>query len=118
MIIFHHVRSSSKRIRPSLISNDQSEQRIIPRRDIYLLRHIIFMFCVFIGGWCPSSIYPVFIDEIHYNGTILSVTTLIAEISLLAVILDLFQCNHELKRFLSVHLCPFRRNIVQRSSLH
>jgi hypothetical protein len=55
-LIFLHVRSSSRRIQTRPAAPNESQRVNLSRRDIYLLRHMIIMFCVSVGGQAPSSI--------------------------------------------------------------
>ncbi len=54
VFIFIHVRSSSRRVNPQIISAVTNTvnvvQQKISRREIYLLRQMIFMFSIFVIG--------------------------------------------------------------------
>ncbi len=105
MIIFKHVRLSSNRIQPASQTTRDSSNHIqlqgITRRDVYLLRHIILMFCIFIGGWGPAYIIGVVVPNFTFNSLIASISILVAELSLFIDIINLFVYNHELRRYLS-----------------
>jgi Na+/H+ antiporter NhaD/arsenite permease-like protein len=99
IIIFQYVRSSTKRVQPTLTDVNNHQQSRVNRRDLYILRHMIIMFCIFVGGWSPVYLYPMFAIE-SYNGTLGLVFALVAESSLFLNIIDLYLYNHELRRFL------------------
>jgi hypothetical protein len=95
MIIFNYVRTSTNRIQP--ISTTVTNNQHINRRDKHLLRHIIIMFCIFVGGWSPIYIYQLvnstFSNSLYFSFMIL------AEVSLLLDITNLFIYNHELRKY-------------------
>ncbi|CAF3256816.1 unnamed protein product [Rotaria socialis] len=104
IIIWKHVKSSLRRIRPLLqprIATDTvNQQSKINRRDIYLLRHMIIMFIVFVAGWVPIHIILILMNHIAMNIVVLSAMSLLAEISLLCDIIDLFLYSHKLRKYL------------------
>ncbi|CAF0720852.1 unnamed protein product [Adineta ricciae] len=55
ILIFQHVRSSSNRIQTVEIGGSQNQRHKISRRDLHLLRHMIIMFVIFVGGWTPLN---------------------------------------------------------------
>ncbi|CAF0772539.1 unnamed protein product [Adineta ricciae] len=71
-MIFGHVRSSTRRVQPqnpsawaSRITTQQENRQQAPkisRREISLLRQMIFMFAMFIGGWSPVFIVDIFLQ--------------------------------------------------------
>jgi hypothetical protein len=70
------------------------------RRDLYILRHTIFMFTMFILGWSPIF----FLVAIDYHGNVVPLVytclQLLAVISLSGCIFDLFLYNHQLRQYL------------------
>jgi hypothetical protein len=72
----------------------------INRRDISLLKHTIYIFGIFIIGWAPIYL----LIAIDYNGTVIplvyTILELLAVISSLSCMLDLFLYNHELRRYI------------------
>ncbi len=54
VLIFSHVRSSYRRVKPQIINAVTNTvnvvQQKISRREIYLLRQMIFMFSIFVIG--------------------------------------------------------------------
>jgi hypothetical protein len=99
MLIYQHVRSSSRRIQPQTILNDIQQSKI-SRRDIFLIRHMILMFCIFVRGWAPVYIIPIISDYIPVKKTISEIFTVWCELALLLDMIDLFLYNHELRNYL------------------
>jgi hypothetical protein len=104
LIIFEYVRSSSQRVQPSSqITRDgfyNSHSQRISRRDRHLLRHIIFMFCIFMGGWSPIFIITIAQPQLLFTSVTISLLILLAELSLFIDIVNLYVYNHELRRYL------------------
>jgi hypothetical protein len=104
LIIFKYVRSSSHRVQPSSqitrdgFNNNQLQR--ITHRDMHLLRHIIFMLCIFMGGWSPIFIFTIPQAQLLFASLTVSLLILLAELSLLIVIVNLYVYNHELRRYL------------------
>ncbi len=99
MLIYQYVRSSSRRIQPQTISKDIQKLKI-SRRDIFLIRHMILMFCIFVGGWAPVYIIPIITDYMPVKTTVSSIFTIWCELALLLDMIDLFLYNHELRNHL------------------
>ncbi|CAF2851509.1 unnamed protein product [Rotaria sp. Silwood2] len=99
ILIYYHVRSSSRRIQPQTIFHNVQQIKI-SRRDIYLLRHIILMFCVFVTGWAPTSILPIVNHFTYVNILLYGVSTIWCELALLINIIDLYLYNHKVRKYL------------------
>ncbi|UJR21680.1 hypothetical protein I4U23_024757 [Adineta vaga] len=99
ILIFQHVRSSTNRVQPSFTTGNENQYLQINRRDLYLLRHMIISFCIFLGGWSPVYLYNVIVFEPSFVSIISSICVLLAELSLLLDIIDLYLYNHELRRY-------------------
>jgi hypothetical protein len=99
MLIYYYVRSSSRRVQPQ---NDSSNipQTNISRRDIVLLRHMVIMFCIFIGGWSPTFLVPIIASYMSVNMIVVSSFTILCELGLLLDMIDLFLYNHEVRKYL------------------
>lgn len=103
--ILVHVRKSSRRIQPqpistltSNITNNQPAR--ISRRDISLLKQMIFMFTIFILGWAPVYIVHI-ADIINSVDTItLGAVVFLSEICLLSLVINLIMSNYEIRQFL------------------
>ncbi len=82
-------------------------------RDIYLLKHILFIFIVFVIGWAPIYIL-IAADQ---NGDVPTWVYLLLELlpvlSVAIDIIDLFMYNHDLRQYLKERLLyclHFNRN--------
>lgn len=53
-LIYIHVRASSRRVHP--LAANENNITIQNRRDIYILKHTLFIFILFIIGWSPIEI--------------------------------------------------------------
>ncbi len=99
-MIFIYARRSTRRVHAT--NGESAQAPILSSRDVHLLKHMIFMFVVFAGGWIPIYVAKV----INYSGTVLSplameILSTIPAVSLLIDIADLFLYNHELRRYLT-----------------
>ena len=106
-LIIIYVRASSRLIYPQVIINQintnnniHRQQSKISGRDIRLLRYMILMFFTFVGGWSPIYIANIISKNINTNLIVSRTLSLIAEISLLLNIINLFVYNHRLRRYL------------------
>lgn len=103
LLVFNYVRLSSNRIRPvtrtESIDSKSTQSKLLTRRDRYLLRNIIIMFCVFIGGWSPVYITVIVLPTATINSLTLSLLILLAEFSLLSDIINLYIYNRDLRIF-------------------
>ena len=112
LLIFRYVRSSSHRVQPvSCVTQDESANnppRRINRRDLHLIRHIIIMFCIFIGGWAPVYIFATVVTNLSFDALSICALIALAEVSLLADVINLYVYNHELRRHLINKICQCR----------
>lgn len=104
ILIFRYVRSSTSRVQSLAIAPKGRRKSPIGRRDLHLLRHMIVMFCIFVGGWSPIAIYSIMS---HYNASsiVRVLFTLLAELSLLLDVGNLFLYNRGLRRCFRSELC-------------
>ncbi len=104
VLIFKHVRASTRRVQPQTISTNininNNQQARISRREILLLRHMIFMFSMFIGGWSPIFFLTVINELTYVNQSIYQSCILLCEISALSIILNLYMRNHQLRQYI------------------
>lgn len=119
-LIFVHVRSSTRRVQPQIrsawtnrVTAQQEERQHIPkltRREISLLRQMIFMFMMFIGGWSPVFIVNIFLQLKKIHTIITALTILFSELCVFGITTNLFIHNYQLKDFLlnKIQFC-FRR---------
>jgi hypothetical protein len=98
IIIFQYIRSSRHRVQPTLVVPNNNQHQSLSRRDIYLLRHMILMFVVFVGGWSPIYIYPLVVVA-NYQSIIPWIIFIVANFSLLYNIFNLFLYNHSLRKY-------------------
>jgi len=108
IIIFKYVQSSTRRVQPVSraipTNHSNNQQPKLNRRDVHLLRHMIIMFLVFILGWCPIYITLVVPNQASISMFTLRILSLLAELSLLCDIIDLFMYSHQLRQYLQ-RLC-------------
>jgi divalent metal cation (Fe/Co/Zn/Cd) transporter len=97
--LFKYVHSSSRRIQ----AHNDTAQAIstkISGRDLSLLRHTVFMFVMFFIGW--SAIF--LLVAIDYSGNVIplvyTILQVLAVISFLSCMVDLFLYNHELRQYI------------------
>ncbi|CAF0736475.1 unnamed protein product [Adineta steineri] len=105
VLIFLHARSSSRRVHAQTLSmttsnNVNIQQGSISRRDISLLRQMFFIFSMFIGGWAPAYLSLLISNYIYVDPIIPEIMTIIAELCILSITINLFICNHELRQYL------------------
>jgi len=99
-IIFKSTRRSTRRVQPA--NGENAQAPALSHRDARLLKHMIFLFTVFICGWTP--IYIIII--IDWNGIavspiVLQVFLTVPVASVFIDVTDLFLYNHELRRYLT-----------------
>ncbi|CAF0793003.1 unnamed protein product [Adineta ricciae] len=103
--IFHHIRSSSRRIQPqaidTLTNNNANQQMKFSSREVALLKQMIFVFAVFIGGWGPIYFVRIINQYVDVHTVIYACSVLLCETALLSVVVHLFIHNHDLRHYLS-----------------
>jgi hypothetical protein len=103
-LIFKYVRASTRRVQPQNIdintNSNNNQQPIISRREISLLKQMIFMFCAFIGGWAPACCVIIIEQLVTLNPLYFQCSLKIFEIAMLAITINFFICNHEMKEYL------------------
>jgi hypothetical protein len=101
VLIFKHARDSTRRVQPkpnSRISNaSNNQQRRISRREISLLKQMILMFCIFIAGWTP--VYGILLSGANFNAIAFRCFVIVCEMAMLAITINFFICNHEIKEY-------------------
>lgn len=109
VFIYIHVRSSTRRIRP-LPENNRNNTIQQRSRDIYLLKHMLFIFIVFIVGWSPTLIASLpGLSEVA-NMWIFFIVRTLPVVSGTIIGLDLFFYNRELRRYLKQKLLQLKHN--------
>ncbi|CAF1568837.1 unnamed protein product [Rotaria sp. Silwood1] len=110
IFIYATVRSSSHRIQPSSLSvmgntSRNVQQERMSRRDIHLLRHMIIMFLIFIGGWTPLYALFAIQSQVLANPMLSKCFTIWCQLAFLCDIIDLYLYNHELRNYLKTMFC-------------
>ncbi|CAF5131616.1 unnamed protein product, partial [Rotaria sp. Silwood1] len=75
------------------------------RRDIHLLRHMIIMFLIFIGGWTPLYALFAIQSQVLANPMLSKCFTIWCQLAFLCDIIDLYLYNHELRNYLKTMFC-------------
>jgi len=116
VLIFRHVRSSARRVQPAhsvitATNGNNNQQQRISGREIALLRQMIFMFTIFIVGWSPMFFALAIKQIMHVNSMIYDSMVVLCETSALILSINLFVCNHELKKYLcnKIRVCFVRQ---------
>ena len=73
-------------------------------RDIYLLKHMFFIFIVFIIGWTPVYIFQWTDADQYISSWLDQLFQMLPVISTLIIVLDLFFYNHDLRQYLKEKL--------------
>jgi hypothetical protein len=104
ILIFVHVRNSTHRVQPQMTNTnanrENNQQPRIGRREISLLKQMIFMFSMFIGGWTPIYSIVIINQYLNFTELIFHCSLIVAELAVLAIIINLFKCNHEIRQYL------------------
>ncbi len=104
VFIFKHVRASTHRVQPQRIGTNlitiNNQHPRISRRDISLLKQMIFMFCTFIAGWIPPYLLLILNVLFTFNQLIFQYSVVVFELAVLAITINLLICNHEIKEFI------------------
>jgi hypothetical protein len=103
--IFVHVRAFTRRVEPHALGtvinvNSNNQQLRISRREIALLKQMIFLFLTFIIGWSPMYFTLIINQFIYVDQIVYECMVLVCEISLLSLIINLFLCNQKLRQYL------------------
>ncbi len=97
-IIFKFTRRSTRRVQPA---NGESVQApALSNRDARLLKHMVFLFAVFVCGWAPIYIAMI-VDSngVAVSPIVLQILLKVPSASLFVDVTDLFLFNHELRRY-------------------
>ena len=105
ILIFISVRSSTRRIRPDPSTANENNlnsvsQRKISGRDLHLLRHMVIILSIFLGGWAPLYVLLAKENQFSINRILISALTIWCELALLCDIIDLYLYNHEVRNYL------------------
>lgn len=101
VLILLKVVASTRRIHDQGAHLNQTENvRQYHARDIHLLKHMLFIFLIFIGGWAPvytAVVLHLFIDISVWILVSLQIPPIFSS---LIIVLDLYVYNHDLRRYI------------------
>lgn len=101
IFIFLKALASTRRVHHRGAHSDGSEtSRRQQARDIHLLKHMLFIFLVFIIGWAPVYVAVVLNLYIHISVWVLVFLQIPPIFSALIMVLDLYVYNHDLRSYL------------------
>ncbi len=105
ILIYGNVRSSSRRVQSTSMpipENNSNNARPlqISRRDVHLLRHMVVMLCIFVGGWTPLYVLFAIQNQFLINPIVNACFTIWCQLALLCDIIDLYLYNHEIRNYL------------------
>jgi len=102
-MIFFFVRSSTRRVHAAATATKSSvaNTNLQHARDMYLVKHMVFIFIVFLIGWAP--IYILAVIRFSFSGGLPTGVYLLLQMlpvfSTLTNIVDLFIYNHDLRQY-------------------
>ena len=100
-LLIKHVRLSYRQIQPQIATDRSRRRRMrLNRRDIRLLRHMIFMFSIFVGGWSPIYLMSILASNVAFPLVLVRSVVILAKISLFLDIFYLFIYNHRVRNHL------------------
>ncbi len=108
ILIYFSVRSSTRRVHAlATITSVAARTNHRNARDIYLLKHMFFVFVVFVLGWTP--IYFLALFNLYETVTlwVIQFLQILPVISSLVIVLDLFFYNRDLRQDLKERLMKF-----------
>jgi hypothetical protein len=76
-------------------------------RDIHLLKHMLFIFVVFLMGWTPIYMLPMLKLNEEVTIWVSQFLRLLPVISSIIIVLDLFMYNHDLRQYLKERLLKY-----------
>ena len=105
-VIFFTVRSSTRRIHglATVASAPRNSVHQQHTRDMYLLKHIVFMFIVFITGWAPVYIIRIVNPPLEQSTWYALLILILPVLSSLINMADLFFYNRELRHYIKERL--------------
>jgi hypothetical protein len=100
-MIFLFVRSSTRRVHATEVFSTTSvaNNNLQQARDMHLLKHMVFIFIVFLIGWAPVYILSVISFSEGLPTWVYYLLEMLPVFSTLINILDLFVYNHELRKY-------------------
>ena len=113
-LIVFHVRSSTRRVHVQMISttnsNANNQHAVVSHRDLALLRHMIFMFSMFVGGWTPVMIINILNTTMDFDFKFVQICVIFSQVCVLGIAVCLFIYNRELRKYFAdrVRICCHR----------
>ena len=107
--MYRYVCASSNRVQVASTAATRN-QTTISRRDIFLLRHMVIMFSIFIFGWAPWLIVYIVNYYTNTSDFVDSISFVSNQFALLFDVIDLFLYNHEVRTYLTGRCLPCCRN--------
>ncbi len=101
-MIFFFVRSSTRRVHATATAPTTSvaNTNLQHARDMYLVKHMVFIFIVFLIGWAPIYIVSVINFSEGLPLWVYFLLRMLPVFSTLTNIVDLFIYNHDLRKYL------------------
>jgi hypothetical protein len=97
-IIFSHAYASTHRIAPAESISTTTRAIPLTNRNARVLKHMIFMFVVYIAGWAPIFLCIV-IQPSWFTSLIFNFMLILPHVSMIVDIGDLFLYNHVLRTY-------------------
>ena len=107
VMVLMFVHSSTRRVATQIESSPPAtrpKRAKMTHRDLHLFKHVMLMIWIFLLGWTPIYLIPVFFDETRVDPLLLRFFTLLTELSICSQVVDLFIYNRQLTRYLRTHL--------------
>jgi hypothetical protein len=110
-MIFFFVRSSTRRVHATATAPTTSvaNTNLQHARDMYLLKHMVFIFIVFLIGWTPIYIESAIDFSRGASSWLFLLLQILPVFSTLINILDLFMYNHDLRQYLKEQIIKWLR---------
>lgn len=111
------IRRSFRRVQTTHTAINSSLGVVTPhshirRRNVYFLRHTIFIFIVLLLGVCPIQLLATIDVDFHADILIYRIFTLNIPISLLSITIDLFFLNRTVRIYLKEKIDRLLQNIT------
>jgi hypothetical protein len=110
-MIFFFVRSSTRRVHATATAPTTSvaNTNLQHARDMYLVKHMVFIFIVFLIGWTPIYIESSIVFSRGTLSWLFLLLQMLPVFSSLINILDLFMYNHDLRKYLKEQIIKWLR---------
>lgn len=106
--ILIYIRKSFQRVHTQSMANEtsnanhsQKQSNRISRRDISLLKQMIFIFVVFLVGWTPALIVNTITTVSDVDDIIMGVCIYLSVICPLCLMINLFYLNHDVRHYIA-----------------